>query len=66
LKKNTVIFIDLSSTWYIHRQCFVQTLTTIDLGRNKVGDEGTQYLADALRINRVIIIILFLVQYIHV
>lgn len=42
---------------YIYLRFFSQTLTTLILGRNQIGDAGIQYLADALRLNKVIIFI---------
>ena len=33
--------------------CFIQSLRTLDLGRNLIGDKGAQYLGNALRINSV-------------
>ena len=32
---------------------FIQTLTTLNLGWNKIGAQGAQYLAEALRQNTV-------------
>ena len=36
-----------------HSRNAIQTLTTLWLDFNNVGDEGMKYVADALRINRV-------------
>ena len=40
---------DSSSPWL----CFLQTLLRIDFDQNKIGDQGAQYLADALKVNQV-------------
>ena len=37
-------------TYYLH---FIQTLTTMDLRGNNIGDAGAQYWASALQVNRV-------------
>jgi len=44
-----------SSCFYHHLipVSFIQTLTTLDLSGNKIGDQGAQYLAEALRHNTV-------------
>jgi hypothetical protein len=49
--------------FYFHQSCirlfpFLQKLTTLYLDRNKVGDSGAQHLADGLRNNMVIMIVL--------
>jgi hypothetical protein len=46
----------------------LQTLVTIGLYGNRIDDEGTQYLSDALKINRVIYFLLLYLStsYIHV
>ena len=36
--------------WYSH---YLQTLTTLDLGSNEIGDKGLKFLADALAVNQV-------------
>ncbi len=38
---------------YIHVNFFTQTLTSLDLQQNQIGDEGVQYLTDALKNNQV-------------
>ncbi len=61
-----------TNTPFIHHSTlshFIQTLTTLDLSRNEIGDKGTQNLSDALRNNTVrqilssSIIQLFLISY---
>ena len=42
---------------YTHLHLFTQTLTTLDLGYNQIGNTGAQNLADALRNNTVILIL---------
>ena len=37
----------------------MQTLTTLDLGENQIGDKGIQQLAEALRTNTVIFVLFF-------
>jgi len=38
----------------------MQTLTTLNLSNNQIGDDGAQYLANALRNNHVIINITYI------
>jgi len=55
LKDKTVTFIlnlDLFSIYLFF--FYIKILTTLDLQYNKIGDKGTQYLADALQNNKVI------------
>ncbi len=46
-------------------QTFIQTLTTLHLGWNKIGDKGAQHLGDALKNNTVILILLSFISYTH-
>jgi hypothetical protein len=39
--------------YHIHLSHFIQTLTTLDLSRNEIGNEGVQYLGEALQKNTV-------------
>jgi len=51
-----IIIPSSSSSSFIHRCTlflFIQTLTTLDLGRNKIGAQGAQHLSEALRNNSV-------------
>jgi hypothetical protein len=41
----------------MHLHFFIQTLTTLELDGNKIGDEGARYLGDALQNNGVNIIL---------
>lgn len=38
---------------YIHHNISIQTLTSLNLRYNKIGDEGVQYLAEELKKNKV-------------
>jgi ABC-type uncharacterized transport system substrate-binding protein len=54
-----------SSISYTHLHVFTQTLTTLDLNYNQIGDAGAQYLADALRNNTVTLILSSSISYTH-
>jgi hypothetical protein len=41
------------SHFHYHRRRSIQTLTTLDLENNNIGDRGAQYLSNALQINTV-------------
>ncbi len=43
---------DLSFRYFLFDQ-FIQTLTTLNLGSNEIGDQGAEHLANALQQNKV-------------
>ena len=53
-----------SSSHHIH--FFTQTLTTLDLYRSQIGDQGAQHLADALRNNTVSIFLSYSSSFHHI
>jgi hypothetical protein len=42
-----------SFTLLIHHYLSIKTLTTLNLGRNNIGDQGTEHLTQALQNNTV-------------
>lgn len=55
LRDNKVIFIYSLSSSYANFYLYSQTLTTLYLHWNKIAAVGAQYLANALRDNKVIL-----------
>ena len=53
LRDNTVSRIFSSSTQKIQIELFTQTLNTLELSANQIGDRGAEYLSAALRNNTV-------------
>jgi hypothetical protein len=53
LQTNTVRQILESCITYIQHLDLIQTLTTLNLAWNQIGDQGAQYLANALQTNMV-------------
>ena len=53
-----ILLLVLVSQSFIH--LFPQTLITLDLGRNQIGDQGAEHLANALQQNKVRVSILLL------
>ena len=51
-----ILIFSSSSLSHIYLHLYSQTLTRLDLSSNQIGDAGAQYLADALRDNKVILI----------
>lgn len=51
LKKNWVRRATCIHTITFHSR--LQTLTSLDISSNEIGGDGAQYLADALKVNRV-------------
>ena len=50
---------------YTHTHFFTQTVTTLNLSFNQVGDKGAQHIADALRNNTVTLMLSSSIEYTH-
>jgi hypothetical protein len=50
----------------LYTHYFTQTLTTLNVWKNEIGDERAQHLADALRDNTVILILPSSISYTHI
>ena len=57
LRNNSVIFIVSLCGTYMDLHLFIQTLTTVDLAWNHIGQEGAEHLGIALQKNRVVFIV---------
>ena len=56
----------LFNFYHIHLSLFIQTLTTLGLGKNQIGDEGGKAIGQALQTNKVTqTMILFNFYHIH-
>jgi hypothetical protein len=58
-----VVLFLFDSRSYHHLHFFTQTLTTLDLYWNEIGDEGAQHLVDALQNNTVILFVFSSLSY---